>query len=96
VTERVTLTNTFRFWLFRTVHITARAAVCLSSGGRRSAWEGQRCAWAPAGEEEPRHMLVEIGSEGGRRHNSPLNVLPPPKGKAAEGPPQRKAEKLSY
>jgi hypothetical protein len=39
---------------------------------------------------------VEIEPEGGRRHNSPLKVLPPPKGKAAEGPPRRKAEKLSY
>jgi hypothetical protein len=43
-----------------------------------------------------RGVLVEIGPEGGRRHNSPLKVLPPPKGKAAEGPPRRKAEKLSY
>jgi hypothetical protein len=31
-------------------------------------------------------LLVEIGPEGGHLHNSPLNVLPPPKGKAAEGP----------
>jgi hypothetical protein len=31
-------------------------------------------------------LLVEIGPEGGRRHNSPLSVLPPPKGKVAEGP----------
>jgi hypothetical protein len=43
-----------------------------------------------------KYVLVEIRPEGGRRHNSPLKVLPPPKGKAAEGPPRRKAEKLSY
>jgi hypothetical protein len=32
-------------------------------------------------------MLVEIGPEGGRRHNSPLKVPPLLKGEVAEAPP---------
>jgi hypothetical protein len=31
-------------------------------------------------------VLVEIGPEGGRRHNNPLNCLPSSEGDAAEGP----------
>jgi hypothetical protein len=31
-------------------------------------------------------MLVEIGPEGGRRHNSPLTTLPPPKGSRPKAP----------
>jgi hypothetical protein len=35
-------------------------------------------------------VLVEIGPEGGRRHNSPLMILPSSEGATAEGPPQRR------
>jgi hypothetical protein len=31
-------------------------------------------------------VLVEIGPEGGRRHNSPLMILPSSEGATAEGP----------
>jgi hypothetical protein len=31
-------------------------------------------------------LLVEIGSEGGRRHNSPLNCTPSSEGVTTEGP----------
>jgi hypothetical protein len=66
VTERVTLTNTFRFWLFRTVHITARAAVCLSSGGRRRAKvEIGSERWTPT--QQPPECPPSSEGENGRR-----------------------------
>jgi hypothetical protein len=39
-------------------------------------------------------LLVEIGPEGGRRHNSPLKTLPSSEGDTAEGPPSEMGGKL--